>query len=319
MKTNKHKYKNMSEESLKPGNFQKLKKANIYYPEKSGIYLEIVMFFIFTFFLILSWLGLIKLYQYQYVFTIYRYINKSVSNYFPIQISSSFLIIMISFIILIISTTCIFFIIKLLLYILKKKTSKLFDKNPIIVTIPIIFNSLLFLLGIIINKNQEISYCYIGLFIDIFSLFVLLKINFDKKIKSDIFMINYESDCMKFFFENILFEILLALNIYYCYYVIFQIIYHLSHYSVDILNFSGIIINLSLGLTSLYTNNKLKSIGFNLIYLSIYLGIFIFQCTIGTKERVEFRIGYEEMILSAIFFITFIVEFAYLTCFDVEN
>ena len=100
MKTNKHKYKNMSEESLKPGNFQKLKKVNIYYPEKSGIYLEIVMFFIFTFFLILSWLGLIKLYQYQYVFTIYRYINKSVSNYFPIQISSSFLIIMISFIIL---------------------------------------------------------------------------------------------------------------------------------------------------------------------------------------------------------------------------
>ena len=72
-------------------------------------------------------------------------------------------------------------------------------------------------------------------------------------------------------------------------------------------------------ITSLYTNNKLKSIGFNLIYLCIYLGIFIFQCTIGTKERVEFRIGYEEMILSAIFFITFIVQFVYLTCFDVEN
>ena len=222
-------------------------------------------------------------------------------------------------IVLIISISCIFFIFKLIINLLKKERTKIFNKMPIIISIPIILNSLLFLLGIIIQNNNEILYFYSGLSIVSISLFVLLKINFDKKIKSDVFMINYESDCIQFFFENVLFEILLAFNIYYCYYVIFQIIYHLSHYSIDILNFSGIIINLSLGLTSLFTNYKLKSIGFNLIYLFIYLGIFIFQCTIGTKERVEFRIGYEEMILSAIFFITFIAEFAYITCFDVEN
>ena len=79
------------------------------------------------------------------------------------------------------------------------------------------------------------------------------------------------------------------------------------------------IINLSLGLVCLYTNFRLKSIGFNLIYLLIYLGIFIFQFTIGTKERVEFNIGYGEMILSGIFFVSFVAQFVYLTCFDIEN
>jgi hypothetical protein len=320
MKHKKQKYKTMSDEYLKSG-YGKVKNIETieYNKDTSGVMAEINMFFIFTIFLILSWLGLIKLYQYKYIFTIYRYNNITFSSYFPIQISSTCLLIMTLIIVLIISISCIFFIFKLIINLLKKERTKIFNKMPIIISIPIILNSLLFLLGIIIQNNNEILYFYSGLSIVSISLFVLLKINFDKKIKSDVFMINYESDCMKFFFENVLFEILLAFNIYYCYYVIFQIIYHLSHYSIDILNFSGIIINLSLGLTSLFTNYKLKSIGFNLIYLFIYLGIFIFQCTIGTKERVEFRIGYEEMILSAIFFITFIVEFAYITCFDVEN
>ena len=320
MKHKKQKYKTMSDEYLKSG-YGKVKNIETIESNKdtSGVMAEINMFFIFTIFLILSWLGLIKLYQYKYIFTIYRYNNITFSSYFPIQISSTCLLIMTLIIVLIISISCIFFIFKLIINLLKKERTKIFNKMPIIISIPIILNSLLFLLGIIIQNNNEILYFYSGLSIVSISLFVLLKINFDKKIKSDVFMINYESDCMKFFFENVLFEILLAFDIYYCYYVIFQIIYHLSHYSIDILNFSGIIINLSLGLTSLFTNYKLKSIGFNLIYLCIYLGIFIFQCTIGTKERVEFRIGYEEMILSAIFFITFIVEFAYITCFDVEN
>ena len=320
MKHKKQKYKTMSDEYLKSG-YGKVKNIETieYNKDTSGVMAEINMFFIFTIFLILSWLGLIKLYQYKYIFTIYRYNNITFSSYFPIQISSTCLLLMTLIIVLIISISCIFFIFKLIINLLKKERTKIFNKMPIIISIPIILNSLLFLLGIIIQNNNEILYFYSGLSIVSISLFVLLKINFDKKIKSDVFMINYESDCMKFFFENVLFEILLAFDIYYCYYVIFQIIYHLSHYSIDILNFSGIIINLSLGLTSLFTNYKLKSIGFNLIYLFIYLGIFIFQCTIGTKERVEFRIGYEEMILSAIFFITFIVEFAYITCFDVEN
>ena len=320
MKHKKQKYKTMSDEYLKSG-YGKVKNIETieYNKDTSGVMAEINMFFIFTIFLILSWLGLIKLYQYKYIFTIYRYNNITFSSYFPIQISSTCLLIMTLIIVLIISISCIFFIFKLIINLLKKERTIIFNKMPIIISIPIILNSLLFLLGIIIQNNNEILYFYSGLSIVSISLFVLLKINFDKKIKSDVFMINYESDCMKFFFENVLFEILLAFDIYYCYYVIFQIIYHLSHYSIDILNFSGIIINLSLGLTSLFTNYKLKSIGFNLIYLFIYLGIFIFQCTIGTKERVEFRIGYEEMILSAIFFITFIAEFAYITCFDVEN
>ena len=248
MKHKKQKYKTMSDEYLKSG-YGKVKNIETieYNKDTSGVMAEINMFFIFTIFLILSWLGLIKLYQYKYIFTIYRYNNITFSSYFPIQISSTCLLIMTLIIVLIISISCIFFIFKLIINLLKKERTKIFNKMPIIISIPIILNSLLFLLGIIIQNNNEILYFYSGLSIVSISLFVLLKINFDKKIKSDVFMINYESDCMKFFFENVLFEILLAFDIYYCYYVIFQIIYHLSHYSIDILNFSGIIINLSLG------------------------------------------------------------------------
>ena len=319
MKHKKQKNKKMSDEYLKSGYGIKITNMDEYNKDETGIITEINMFFIFTFFLILSWLGLIKLYQYKYIFTIYRYNNNTFSTYFPIQISSNFLLLMILIFVLIISISCIFFIVKLIKNLLKKEKPKIFDKKPILISIPLVLNSLLFLLGITIKNNKEILYYYIGLFIVSISLISLLKINFEKKIKNDFFMINYGSDCMKPFFEKILFETLLALNIYYCYYVIFQIIYHLSHYNIEILNFSGMIINLSLGLVCLYTNFKLKSIGFNLIYLLIYLGIFIFQFTIGTKERVEFNIGYGEMILSGIFFVSFVAQFVYLTCFDIEN
>ena len=48
----------MSEESLKYGNIKKIKK---YQSPESGIMTEIIMFFVFSLLLILSWLGLIKL------------------------------------------------------------------------------------------------------------------------------------------------------------------------------------------------------------------------------------------------------------------
>ena len=107
MKNKKHKYKNMSEESLKFGNSSK---QNEYDSSESGVFSEIIMFFVFSFFLILSWLGLFKLLQFQYIFTIYRYINHSFSTYFPIQLTSSFLILMFLFIEIIITFICSFFI-----------------------------------------------------------------------------------------------------------------------------------------------------------------------------------------------------------------
>ena len=316
MKNKKHKYKNkkMSEERLKSGNRNNLKHLNNYDNNEPGFFVEINMFFIFSFFLILSWIGLIKLFEYQYVFTIYRYINYTFSTYFPIQITSIFLLLMILFIVLIISLSSIYFIIKLAKKILKKENDKIFNKNPIIISISIILNSFLFLLGIIINKNNEIIYCYFGLFIDLISLFLLLKINFDKKLRKNAFMINYQVEVIKLVFEDVLFDVLLALNLYYSYYVIFQIIYHLSNYNIELLNFSGIVMNFFMGLTSFYTNFNLRSISFNIIYLIIYLGIFIFQLTIRREERDEFKIGYGEAILSWIFCIIYFVDFIYLIC-----
>ena len=169
------------------------------------------------------------------------------------------------------------------------------------------------------KKYENLKYYYTGLIIDIISLYVLLKINFDKKIKPNFFMINYgDNDFMKKIFENFFFDILLAIDLYYCYYVIFQIIYLLSNYNIELLNFSGIVINFSMGLVSIYVNFNLKSIGFNIIYLIIYLGIFIFQFTIREEERNEYQIGYGEIILSFIFLIYFFIESIIIFCFNCE-
>ena len=317
MRNKKHKYKNMSEESLKFGNS---KKQNKYCSNESDVFTEIIMLFVFSFFLILSWLGFFKLLQFQYIFTIYRYINHSFSIYFPIQLTSNFLILIFLFTEIIITLISTFFIIKLIAIILKKRTNKLFKKKPILISIPIISNSLLFLLGILIkNNNESLNFYYIGLIIDEVSLFALLKINFDKKINHNFFNIDYDNDFMGKAFEDYLFEILLALDLYYCYYVIFQIIYLYSNYNTEILNFSGIVINFSMGLVSLYTNFNLKSIGFNIMYFIIYLGIFIFQFTIREEERKEYQVGYGEIISSLIFLIYFFVENIYLICMNIDN
>ena len=317
MRNKKHKYKNMSEESLKFGNS---KKQNKYCSNESDVFTEIIMLFVFIFFLILSWLGFFKLLQFQYIFTIYRYINHSFSTYFPIQLTSNFLILIFLFTEIIITLISTFFIIKLIAIILKKRTNKLFKEKPILISIPIISNSLLFLLGILIkNDNESLNFYYIGLIIDEVSLFALLKINFDKKINHNFFNINYDNDFMGKVFEDYLFEILLALDLYYCYYVIFQIIYLYSNYNTEILNFSGIVINCSMGLVSLYTNFNLKSIGFNIMYFIIYLGIFIFQFTIREEERKEYQVGYGEIISSLIFLIYFFVENIYLICMNIDN
>jgi len=317
MKNKKHKYKNMSEESLKFGNSSKQNECN---SSESGVFAEIIMFFVFSFFLVLSWLGLFKLLRFQYIFTIYRYINHSFSTYFPIQLTSSFLILMFLFIEIIITFICSFFITKLILYILRKRTNKLFKQNPILISIPLILNSLLFLLGIIIkNNNESLNFYYIGLTVDFISLFALLKINFDKKMKHNFFNINYDNEFIGKVFEDYLFEILLALDLYYCYYVIFQIIFLQSNYNIEILNFSGIVMNVLMGLVSLYINFNLKSIGFNIMYFIIYLGIFFFQFTIREEERKEYQVGYGEVVASLIFLIYLFIENIYLICINIEN
>ena len=316
-KKSKYKYKNMYDESLRLGN---LREESEYNCKKSEIFIEIIMIFIFSFFMILSFLGLYKLIKYQYIFTIYRYINHTFSSYFPIQLSSYSLILMFFFIILIITISCVFFIIKLLINLLKKRRNEIFKGNPIIISIPLILNSILFLLGIVLKKYKEIqNFYYLGLIVALISFFILLKINFDKKNKKNIFKINYESEFMKAVFEDILFNTLLGINLYYCYYVIFQIVYYLSDYNVEILNFSGIVINFSMGLVSLYINLKLKSISFNIMYMIIYLGIFIFQITIRKEERDEFKVGYGESILCVVFFFCFFLEFIFISCLQVEE
>ena len=313
MRNKKLKYKKMSDEVLRSGN---IRKVNIYnYKEKTGYFIEICMIFIFSTFMILSWLSLIKLFKNKYIFTIYRYTNLGFSLYFPIQLSSFLLILMTLFIVIIITISCLLFIIKLINNIIREEYEKIFLKPPIVISIPIILNSLLFLIGLLMKKYKESTiFFHIGLILDIISLFVLLKINLEKKNKKNVFQINYGSDFMKSIFEDFLFDILMALDLYYFYYVIFEIIYYLFDYNFEILNFSGIVINIFLGIVSSYINWNIKSIAFSIIYLLIYLGIFLFQFTIRLEERKEFKLGYGETYISSIFLIKYFIEFIYIWC-----
>ena len=83
-------------------------------------------------------------------------------------------------IILIITISCVFFIIKLLINLLKKRRNEIFKGNPIIISIPLILNSILFLLGIVLKKYKEIqNFYYLGLIVDLILKASLARKSFD--------------------------------------------------------------------------------------------------------------------------------------------
>ena len=292
-----------------------------------GIIYDILNIISFSSLFILSWFSLKWLHLYQYIFTIHRYINYGFSIYFPIQVSSLFLYIIDIIIVLIITLSYIYFIIIFIIKILKKDSTEEnneyeFDiinkKLSKITFVPIIINSILFLIGKIIYKNYKISqyFFYMGLVLGLASLFILLKINLEEKfvnnsqVSTGNYEINNEINILYIIFKEYFFQILLCLDLYYCFYVICQIISYLIN-SYEIQNFLGIIANLSLGIISLYINYKLKSIGNSFFFSILYSGILYFQFTIRPQEREEIKLGYGEAVLSGIFFIFSFIEFFY--------
>lgn len=271
---------------------------------------ESLIVFSFGFLLILSWLSIKWLYEYQYIFTIHRYINKNISIYFPIQISSTFLYI-INFIILIILTiACNYFIIITIINSFNKyKNISSFYKINKFIFIPIFSNSFLFLLGKIIYKNYHIRiYLYtIGLILCLISLFSLLKISIEEIYIRDYSKIINENNFVKTFIEKYFFEVLLGLDLYYLFYVLCQIIYYFT-YNLETIYFLGIVANLFFGIVSLYIIFNLRSFTLPLIIGIIYSGFLHFQYSIRPEERKEINLGNGEKILGIMFLFFIFVE-----------
>ena len=274
----------------------------------------------FSLLFILSWFSLKWLHLYQYIFTIHRYINYGFSIYFPIQVSSLFLYIINIIIILIITLSYIYYIIIFIIKILKKDSTEenneyefgiVNDKLSKITFAPILLNSILLLIGKIIYQNYYKSqyFFFIGLVLGLLSLFILLKINLEEKLVTNS-KINDEINIFYIIFKEYFFQLLLAIDLYYCFYVICQIISYLIN-NYEIQNFLGIIANLSLGIVSIYINYKLKSIGNSLFFGILFSGILYFQFTIRPQEREEIKLGYGEALLSGIFLFFSFIEFFY--------
>jgi hypothetical protein len=279
---------------------------------------EIIILSIFCFLLISNWLSLECLYEYQSLFTIHRYINNWFSIYFPIQISSIFLFILDFLSIIIITVSCNFFILNTIIILVKKEGRTAIHKLPRMIFIPILLNSFLFLFGKIVFRKNSIFFYFLGLLLDLISLFPLLKINIDKNLKNNYFSINYPNDIIKEIFEGYFFEILLALDFYYSFYALTQIIDFFT-YNLYIDNYLGIITNLLFGIVSLYIIFELKNNAFTLFMGLIFGGIFHFQFTIRPQEREEINLGNGELILSCFFLICFFIESIYIIIYKCQN
>lgn len=306
-----------SEQKNKPN--KKKKNNNFEY------FYEIINAISFSSLFILSWFSLKWLAIYQNIFTIHRYINYGFSIYFPIQVSSPFLYIINFLIIIIITISYIYYIINFIINILRKDYNEEDyeynnnNKLPKIILFSLLLNSILFLLAKIIKENYTNSHIFfcLGLILCLISLFLLLKINFEKKLYNNL-KIDNDANFIEIIFKEFFFEILLAIDLYYCFYVICQIISYFIN-NLEIQNFLGIIANLCLGIVCLYINFQLKSIGNSLFFGLVFLGILNFQFTIRTQEREEIKLGYGEAILSAIFFLGFIIELIYIIFYKMVN
>ena len=293
---------------IKNANEQEIKlKKNQF--SKFIFFINIFSFITFSGLFILSWLSLIWLHKYNFVFTIYKF-EKAYSSsfeYFPIQVSSTILYSIIIFTLISITITYFYYLKAIICY---KNYDSFNDKNRNYI-IPISLNLFLFYIGELTHNKSDIFYIYyfIGFFSSIISLFYLIRLYFD---------FDYENDTIDFnnYIKNTLiyeffYGALIALDMYYLFYVICQIIFFFNE-NIAIKIFMGIIVNLFMGIASLYIGYKLKNMVFALIFAIIYNGIIIFHFTFTEKERKKINLKPFEVILSGIFLIGFVIELIYI-------
>ena len=299
---------------------EKYNYEEIQYKNNNNNKLSITIFFLngisfisFSGLLILSWLSLIWLYKYHFVFTFYRYekLPNLIQEYFPIQIHSSLFYIFIIFICLSITLTYILYLKEIFQ---SRNFDILNDKNRNYI-IPIILNLFLFYIGELTHNKSDIFhiYYYIGFASSLISLFYIIKLYYDADL--------YENDIIDFklYVNNIsvyefFYGSLIALDLYYIFYVSCQIIFYFFE-NDELKIYLGIFVNFCLGIVGSYICFKLKNMVIAVLFEIIFNGIIIYHYNFSEKDRNNINLNNGEVFSSGIFIIVFLIELIYIFCY----
>ena len=275
-----------------------------------NFFLNIISFLSFSGLLILSWLSLIWLYKYHFVFTFYRYerLPNLVQEYFPIQINSLLFYIFIIFICLSITFTYILY----LKEIFKSHNFDILnDKNKNYI-IPITLNLFLFYIGELTHNKSDIFHIYyfIGFVSSLISLFYIIKLY----CEADLYE-NYIID-FKLYVNNVsvyefFYGSLIVLDLYYVFYVSCQIAFYFFENN-ELKIYLGIIVNFCMGIVGSYICLKLKNMVIAFLFEIIFNGISIYHFNFSEKDRKVINLNNEEVFTSGVFIIVYLIELVYI-------
>ena len=275
-----------------------------------NFFLNIISFLSFSGLLILSWLSLIWLYKYHFVFTFYRYerLPNLVQEYFPIQINSLLFYIFIIFICLSITFTYILY----LKEIFKSHNFDILnDKNKNYI-IPITLNLFLFYIGELTHNKSDIFHIYyfIGFVSSLISLFYIIKLY----CEADLYE-NYIID-FKLYVNNVsvyefFYGSLIVLDLYYVFYVSCQIAFYFFENN-ELKIYLGIIVNFCMGIVGSYICFKLKNMVIAFLFEIIFNGIIIYHFNFSEKDRKVINLNNEEVFTSGVFIIVYLIELVYI-------
>ena len=277
------------------------------------IFLNGIAFISFSGLLILSWLSLIWLYKYHYVFTFYRYENilNFQNEYFPIQINSFLFYILIIFICLSTTFNYVLFI-KEIIQLHNFDFSNDKNKNYII---PITLNLFLFYIGELTHNKSDIFHIYyfIGFFAAIISLFYLIKLYYDADL-SENDIIDFKLYVNNISVYEFFYGSMITLDLYYLFYVTCQIVlYFYGNYDIKI--YLGIFVNLCMGIVASYICYRLKNMVIAFLFEIIFNGIIIFHYNFSKKDRENINLNYGEVFSSSIFIIVLLIEIIHIFIF----
>ena len=274
-------------------------------------FLNAITLISFSGLLILSWLSLIWLYKYHFVFTIYRYekLSNLSNDYFPIQINSFLFYVLIIFICLSITFTYILF----LKEIIQLGSFDILNDNNKNYIIPITLNLFLFYIGELTHNKGDIFHIYyfIGFAASFISLFYFIKLYSEADLN--------ENDIIDFklYINNIsvyefFYGSLIAFDLYYLFYVGCQIIfYFFGNYDIKI--YLGIIVCICMGTVGSYICFKLKNMVIAFLFEIIFNGIIIFHYyNFSKKDRDNINLNSGEVFVSCFFIIGFLIELIYI-------
>ena len=277
----------------------------------TNIFLNGITFISFSGLLILSWLSLIWLYKYHFVFTFYRYekLPNLPQEYFPIQINSFLFYVLIIFICLSITFTYILFIKE----IIQLHSFDILNDNNKNYIIPITLNLFLFYIGELTHNKSDIFHIYyfIGFGASLISLFYFIKLYYEADLNEN------EIIDFKIYFNNVsvyefFYGSLIALDLYYLFYVTCQIIFYF-YGSYDIKIYLGIIVNCCMGIVGIYICYKLKNMVIAFLFEIIFNGIIIFHYyNFSNKDRKNINLNFGEVLCSGIFIVAFLIELIYI-------